>query len=428
MGLNPMMKSVPNSRKENLFILLSAILIAVALYVSFYQWREQRMSTNWMAPFLSAAQHLDPAQRAFLMDLDDIEKFKSLDDTALEDTYLFSSSGTTQAYTYYPIGYPYLIKAATLVFPFVGHQVAIILLQCLFHLLLCLGLLSHRTLSFRVRVLFLILYALNPIVLRVATLNFYYFWQVIPSFGLLYLLLHIKSKIGWLLTLLSLPFALLARSTTIFISAGFLGYLFWVRSRAGAIAYTILLAGVVSWLYVSNDKNPWHTLYAGVGGYANPDKIALSDESSYALYQKHTGIPLNPSIGGNFYDPVVQKKYTAITRQEYIAVLQEHPVLLAKNAVAYFFAAFSVGYVNKAPDWLNYLIALSGLVFFILLAYHKKYLLLAWMILGIGGFVFYYPPIPAYMYGNYVLLAWGLIEIIDTYLPARTAGLFRRVP
>lgn len=422
------MNSVTTTRKENLFLLLSALLMAVALYVSFYQWREQRMSTNWMAPFLSAAQYLDPSQRAFLMDVDDIEKFKSLDDTALEDTYLFSSAGTPQPYTYYPIGYAYLIKAATLLFPFVGHQVAIILFQSLFHVLLCLGLLSHRALSFRVRMLFLVLYALNPIVLRVVTLNFYYFWQVIPSFGLLYLLLNIKSKLGWALTLLSLPLALLARSTTIFISAGFLGYLFWIRSRVGAIIYTLFLVGIVSWLYVPNDKNPWHTLYAGVGGYTNPDKIALSDESSYALYQKHTGVPLNPSIGGNFYDPAVQETYTAITQQEYLAVLKEHPVLLAKNAVAYFFAAFSVGYVNKAPDWLNYLIAVSGFIFFVLLGYHKKYLLLAAMILGIGGFVLYYPPIPAYMYGNYVLLVWGLIEIIESYLPSRSADKPLRVP
>ena len=422
------MNSVTTTRKENLFLLLSALLMAVALYVSFYQWREQRMSTNWMAPFLSAAQYLDPSQRAFLMDVDDIEKFKSLDDTALEDTYLFSSAGTPQPYTYYPIGYAYLIKAATLLFPFVGHQVAAILFQSLFHVLLCLGLLSHRALSFRVRMLFLVLYALNPIVLRVVTLNFYYFWQVIPSFGLLYLLLNIKSKIGWALTLLSLPLALLARSTTIFISAGFLGYLFWIRSRVGAIIYTLFLVGIVSWLYVPNDKNPWHTLYAGVGGYTNPDKIALSDESSYALYQKHTGVPLNPSIGGNFYDPAVQETYTAITQQEYLAVLKEHPVLLAKNAAAYFFAAFSVGYVNKAPDWLNYLIAVSGFIFFVLLGYHKKYLLLAAMMLGIGGFVLYYPPIPAYMYGNYVLLVWGLIEIIESYLPSRSADKPLRVP
>ena len=49
------------------------------------------------------------------------------------------------------------------------------------------------------------------------------------------------------------------------------------------------------------------------------------------------------------------------------------------------------------------------------------------MILGIGGFVLYYPPIPAYMYGNYVLLVWGLIEIIESYLPSRSADKPLRV-
>lgn len=411
-------KSSVSADKQFLFVLLAVLFMGVALYGSFYFWRGQRMSTNWVGPFFSAAQHLKPGNRAFLIDLKDVDRFKSLDNVILEDAYVFSDSAPVQPFVYDPVGYAYLIKAATLLFPFVGHQLAIIFLQSLFHILLCLCFLSHRAFSYRIRLLFLVLYALNPIVLRLVTFNFYYFWQVIPSFGVLFLYTDIKNKLGWALVLLALPLVVLARSTTIFISAVFLIYLFWKRSRLGAIGYTVFLISIMGWLYVPNLKNPWHTMYAGIGGYDNPDHIALSDESSYALYQKHTGVPINPSTRGNFYIPAVQERYTAITRQEYLSVWREHPLLLVKNAAAYFFAAFSVGYVNQAPQWLNYMIAASGLVLFLLLLYQKKYRLLFWMLMGIVGFVAYYPPIPSYMYGNYLLLAWGVIELVEAYWPA----------
>ena len=411
------MKLNQGSKKQALFVFFSVLLMVVAVVGSFYFWRGQRMSTNWMGPFLSAAQHLNPGKQAFLIDIKDLDQFKRLDSAPLEDSYIFRQSTNPQPFVYGSIGYAYLIKAATLLFPFAGHQLAIILLQSLFHIILCSCFVSNKAFSYRIRVLFLVLYALNPLVLRLVTFNFYYFWQVIPAVGVLFLHTAIKNKLGWALVLLSLPLVLLARSTTIFISAIFLILLFWKRSRAGALVYTLFLVGIMGWLYVPNLRNPWHTMYAGVGGYDNPDRIVLSDESSYALYQKHTGTPINSSTGGNFYIPAVQEKYIAITRQEYLSVLQKYPLLLAKNAVVYFFAAFSVGYVNKGPQWLNYLISASGLVLFLLLLYQKKYRLLFWMIMGIIGFVAYYPPIPAYMFGNYLLLAWGVIELVEGYWP-----------
>lgn len=417
-----------SSQKQTLFQLLSVLLMVVALYASFYYWRGQRMSSNWMGPFLSAAQHLHPGERTFLIDVADVQAFRSLGSVVQEDSYVFCSSATPVPLVYDPVGYAYLIRGATLLFPFVGHQLAIILFQSFLHVLLCFCLLSNRELSYRSRILFLVFYALNPLVLRLVTFNFYYFWQVIPSFGLLFVFLNVKSKVGWLLVLMSLPLVVLARSTTLFITAAFLVFLFRYRSRLGAIVYALFLAGLLAWLYVPNLKNPWHTMYAGAGGYSNPDHIILSDESSYALYQKHTGVPISASVGGNFYIPAVQEEYTAITRQEYLALWKKFPLLLVKNALAYFCAAFSVGYVNKAPEWLNYSIAASGLAFLSLLLYHRKYRLVLCMTLGIGAFIAYYPPIPAYMYGNYLLLAWGLIELADIYFPSRSTAKTRNLP
>ncbi len=409
--------------KKYLFYGISIILMVAALWWSFYQWRSQRMSTNWTGPFLSAAQHLQPGTGTFLIDQTDVKHFMQLDDVKREDAYEFRQSPIPQEFNYHPIGYAYFIKAATLIFPYMGDQLAIILLQCLVHVVLCLCVLLQNQLSFRFRILFLVLYALNPLVLRFVTFNLYYFWQIIPSFWLLFIGLKIKDRIGWAILLLALPFVFLARSTTAFVIVASLVAFVWYKSRVGGLVYSALFIGIVLWLYVPNQKNPWHTFYAGVGGFANPYGISLSDDDAYALYQKHTGVPLSSSVGGNFYDPAVQEKYTAITRQEYLAVLHNSPFLLLKNAVVYFFASFGPGYMNKAPDWINYFVSVIGLAFFLILLFHRKILILAYLILGVGSFVFYYPPIQAYMYGNFLLLVWGLIEVTLYYFPKRSSKL-----
>ncbi|GHB83303.1 hypothetical protein [Persicitalea jodogahamensis] len=403
-------------RKYRIYQTGAVLLMILALYWSFYQWRGQRMGTNWMAPFMSAAQNLRPGERVFLIDLSDIRKFKALDDVVSEDGYRFQKSSNLQPYIYDPIGYPYLIKAATLIFPWAGHQLAIILFQCLVHLILCWCVLSEQKLSRNFRILFLILYALNPIVLRFVTFNHYYFWQAIPSFWLLFLALDIRQKIGWLLLMGTLPFVLLARPTTIFIAIACLVALYRHWSGKWAIAYTLLVMLLVGWLYVPNQKNPWHTMYVGIGGYENPYGIVLSDESAYSLYERETKVPLSASVGNNYFDPVVQRQYRSITKEAYLSVLRKNTLLLAKNAAAYFFGAFSLGYVNKGADWLNYLVSASGLVFFLWLLLRKKYQLLLWMVLSVAGFVFYYPPIQSYMYGNYLLLVWGFIALVEPSL------------
>ncbi|GAB2783979.1 hypothetical protein GCM10027275_30080 [Rhabdobacter roseus] len=400
-------------QRKNALLLAAVILMVAALSWSFYQWRGQRMSSNWMGPFLSAAQNLMPGQRVFLIDIDDVKHFKALASVAEEDAYVFRQSTILVPYIYDPIGYPYLIRAATTLFPFVGHQLAIILFQSLVHLILCYSLLSSQHLSASFRILFLVLYALNPLVLRFVTFNHYYFWQVIPSFWLLFISLKISHRVGWGVLWFVLPFVLLARPTTLFAVLVCIVYWYKFKSKKWAIGYTVWLALLGSWLYVPNQKNPWHTMYVGVGAYSNPYGINLSDDDAYALYEQHTGIPLNPSTGGNYFELPVQRQYRDITQHTFLTIWQDKPFLLLKNAVINFFGGFSIGYVNKAPDWLNYLVSFSGLLFVGVLWYFKKFKILLFVVLSMAGYVLYYPPIQAYMYGNYLLLVWGLIEVLE---------------
>ncbi|TDB63475.1 hypothetical protein [Arundinibacter roseus] len=411
------MSSFIASQRNVLMYVVAIFLLAGAIYASFFFWRSQRMSTNWMGPFLSAAQHLQPGERTFLIDLEDVLRFKSLDNVVQEDAYHFAQSTNTQPYIYDPIGYPYLIKAATLLFPWAGNQLAIILLQCLVHSLLCICVFTAPGLPMGFRMLFFGFYALNPLILRFVIFNHYYFWQAIPSFWLLFGALGIRAKFGWAVLFLTLPLVLLARPTTLFICLFCLLVLYRFGPKARALGYTIFFITTVTFLYVPNQKNPWHTMYVGIGGYSNPTGIKLSDESGYALFEENTGKLLNASTGGNYFEPKVQNTYHMLTRQAYLSAWKQHPFLLIKNSVVYFFGAFSLGYINKAPDWLNYFLAATGFLYFVFLLYKRKYWLLAASTITVIGFAPYYPPIQAYMYGNYLLLIWALIEVILPFFP-----------
>jgi hypothetical protein len=416
--------------RKYIYPLLGALLIVFALYFSYTVGVQtgSRQSSNWMAPFLSGAQHLKWSGE-FLIDLQDVRQFKNLDSATIEDWYRFRQSSSPQPHGSDPIGYVYLIKLAIRLFPWSGHQLAIILLQGLMHLLLCLVVVREQTLSVRFRVLFLILYALNPIVLRFVTFNHYYFWQALPSFFLLFFWLRVKSRLGWVLVGALLPFVLLLRPTTLpAILACFGSVLYLRQSRQLGLVYGLAFATLAIWLFTPNLKNPWHSMYAGIGAYANPYSIRLSDNSAYDLFQKHTGRVLNAEIGGNFFDPQVQQQYQQITRTTYLEVLRESPLLLIKNAIINYFQSFSIGYLNKAPDWLNYLIALSGAGFFGVLLYLRKYRLVGFMTLTVIGFVPYYPPIPAYMYGNYLLLVCGLIEVLQKSRIAKQTWFHKLLP
>jgi hypothetical protein len=416
--------------KKITYPLFAGLFILFALYLS-YSYGVQtgsRQSANWMGPFLSGAQHLKWGGE-FLIDLQDSHQFKDLDNVVSEDWYRFKQNTSPQKHISDPIGYVYLIKLATLLFPWSGHQLAIILLQSLMHLILCLVVLREQTLSVRSRLLFFILYALNPLVLRFVTFNHYYFWQVLPSFFLLFFWLRVNSRIGYALVSALLPFVLLLRPTTLLAVLACFGSLLYLRhSRKYGLLYSLLSAGLLVWLFTPNQKNPWHSMYAGIGAYANPYDIKLSDNSAYELYQKRTGRVLNAEIGGNFFDPQVQGQYQEITRGAYLDVLQNSPLLLIKNALVNYLQAFSIGYLNKAPDWFNYLIALSGAGFMSLLLYYRKYRLVGFMTLTVIGFVPYYPPIQAYMYGNYLLLVWGLIEVFHESSLFRASWLRNRIP
>ena len=107
-------------------------------------------------------------------------------------------------------------------------------------------------------------------------------------------------------------------------------------------------------------------------------------------------------------------------RKEYIKYVTQHPGDVVRNALTNLAQSFSFGYVTKSIKF-SYLSALLGTLVALLMIWRGMYLRMALLLMGVLGFVVYFPPIPAYMFGNYLLLAWILVHITDPWL----VGLMR---
>tara|TARA_B110000259_G_scaffold69561_1_gene81950 strand:- start:211 stop:729 length:519 start_codon:yes stop_codon:yes gene_type:complete len=166
-------------------------------------------------------------------------------------------------------------------------------------------------------------------------------------------------------------------------------------------------------LYQPTKKNIWHTVYAGIGAYENEYGIKLSDKDAYDLYEKETGEKLNASVGGNYYEEIIINKYSEITKKESLVIIKNKPLMLIKNAILNTLQGYSIGYINKGGDMLNYIIALSGFLYFIYLIYFKKYIWVLMIGLSVGTFTLFYPPIQSYMYGSYLLIITSFVSTLS---------------
>jgi hypothetical protein len=195
---------------------------------------------------------------------------------------------------------------------------------------------------------------------------------------------------------------------------------FFIESKWRSIAFFgifLVLLNFFSAVSNGNNNMHWHTVFIGVGAYPNPILNGLSDDEGFNYFYKKTGQRLNTGLpGGNYYfDHELRNLYMATLEEGYIHLLKTEPFLLTRNAVLNFFQSFSLGYFADYPLWVSYLSAGIGFVFFLLLLLHKQFL---WIIaIAASGITFtpYYPPIPAYMYGSFILIACAGIMLLKQY-------------
>lgn len=384
------------------------LVLALALAAFYVVLQPQRQKSTWVAPYYSAAPNL-AFGGPMLVDTAQLAAFDALDNVKLEDEFQFTASTNLKPHVYNENGYAYLVQFAHFLFPFLGQQAAIKVFQCLIHFLLVGLILFSPTIGPRVKLGIFLLYGLNPLVLKFVVFNFYYFWQSIPAVLLGSIIVGQRRSVLLLLPILLLPFSLLARITPIGLAALAIFYAYrrlgW-QMAAGIFIFTLSIYNIAH--QSATVRNPYHTMYVGLGAYPNPYGIKLSDNEGYALYKAQTGQELNASIGGNIYQPVVMEAYKSILQARLSKILHDHPGLFVRNAIANSLASCSVGYVVGLPPIANYFIAFTGLLVLLFLALGGQYWAIVALVLFSGTFTWFYPPIPAYMFANYATLGFAL--------------------
>ncbi len=397
------------------WLIILLILLAEIIFYFYSVNHLSRQKSTWNGPYLSAAANLSyPPQ--FNVDQKQVIQFSELDDSWLEDTFEFKPAEHTIPYHYNDIGYVYLIWLAKKIFLGIGDQQAILALQAIMHLLICALLLFQSQHVRKWKIAFLVLYAINPFVLRFVLFNHYYFWQAVPSAVLLFLVSqpkgqNISKNVVLLILILFIPWSILARPS-ILLLAPLLVYLTLKKSGIKFAIFTTIYFSLVFFVFsVSSNKNIWHTAYIGVGAYSNPFNMELSDNEGPKLFKKVTGDDLSFSIGGNVYESKVMEKYKSVTKKQFQNQLLSNPGLYLKNAVVNTFLAFSPGYIGGNINIINYFLSFIGFLVFLLFIKYKQWYYLSGILLLSASYTLYYPPIPAYMFGNYLLIIGGLLVI-----------------
>jgi hypothetical protein len=402
---------------------------------------ERSQGPKWYGPYLSAAANVEWG--AFNFDLDETVRYGEMspDERA---KYRFQASEELVPYKHNSVGYVYFVAAATSLLPWLPDLAAIEGLQIALHVFFCIWII-YLLRSPTAKLLFLLLYALNPLVIYYVTIPFYYFVQAIPSFLIVLLLLAITDNrwpdrpAAFVLGIAGgavLGLALLTRPTTIGAVLGVFALAITThRMRWPALAGAAVLALVVLTGRLADDQHgPWHTAYIGLGAYPNEFvtddfRPAFNDDVGYAFYLSQRGVQLDTELGGNYYEDEVIEDYMSLLRQEYLSVVRKDWPNVLRNATLNTLQGFSVGHVRQKGYSFQLPVAASGLVVLAAMAWTGQYVLILLIGATVGTFTVFAPPIPGYMYGAYALLVFGAVEFLRRkgILARCDAFLHRRV-
>ena len=407
------------SPHERVVVLAVFFIVIIAAAIAD---RGQSMSPVWTAPYFSAAANLD-FRGKFIIDLDEVNLFKELDSEQRRN-YKFAKTEVKRDYNHNPVAFAYIIVVAKQLFPFLGDMKALVWLQILIHSLITASIfyaLGNRLAKW----LFVLVYGLNPLVLYFVAFPYYYFWQVMPAFGVVVLLLvsreshqleTLRAPTAFLILVFSLILGLVmvTRPTIIGITVVFFALFYSSRIQPIHIKVAATLLFILSCVitYQPTGKNIWHTAYIGIGAYPNSHLKALSDDTGYALYYDVTGEKLNASPGGNFYNQETMEKYKNITRRRVLELLRDEPDMFLRNAILNTLLGFSPGYLVRGSPSVNILMAIIGFIFITALLLKKQFILTVSVLAGTATYSLYFPPIPAYMFGNYILLGYSTVILV----------------
>lgn len=392
---------------KTIIICITTLVIGSLLF-----WNSSSQGTTFIYPYFSGAVNLG-LDLSWKIDVESYANFFPL--TYPEQLEYIFESGHPDNLIKYSIldpGYMFIVWIAQNLLFWLPQMKAVIWLQIFFHIASSLwvmsGLKTHGE-----KMVFFLSYAANPIILHFVTFAFYYYWQIIPVFA--WYIYNNRFNISNIMTfhLLSLVLAVafLIRQSTLIASLLILAAIAW-KVRKFWLWLVLLLFFVFAILF-KNPSQPWHTAYVGIGAYSNSAGILLSDQSGYKHFFEQTGILIEiDSPHGNLYDQGVREHYYSTLRNALVSYAKENPWQMIRNAVLNILQSFSAGYPVGYPI-LAYASALFGLIVLITLVKSRLYFIVGLCFANVAGFIFYFPPIPAYMFGNYFLLALALTIIIS---------------
>jgi hypothetical protein len=388
-------------------------------------WNTNSQGSTFIYPFFSGAANLG---LDFTWKIDVKKYFDFLQMSYADQLgYVFErgQSNDLIEYSILDRGYMFIVWIAQHLFFWLPQIKAVIWLQILFHIASSLWVMNRLS-TRREQITFFLFYAANPIIIHFVTFAFYYYWQIIPPLAW-YIYKEkkgVNNLTGLCFLAIALAAAFLIRQSTLIISLLILGSIAWQSRKL--IPWAILFLFFIFAIACKNPSQPWHTAYVGIGAYSNNAGIELSDQSGYKRFLEQTGIQIEiDSPYGNIYNPDVQKLYYSNLKDGLLSYAKEHPWQMAKNAALNVLQSLSVGY-PVGHEKLVYASALFGLIVFIVLVRTHLYSILALVLANVAGFVFYFPPIPAYMFGNYFLLTLALVIIVSRIEKFNVMTIFSR--
>lgn len=374
-------------------------------------WNTNSQGSIFIYPFFSGATNLD-FDLAWKIDVKKYFDFLQLP-YAEQLGYVFERGQPMDLIEYSSLdrGYMFIVWVAQHLFFWLPQIKAVIWLQIFFHIGSSLWVITSLN-TRREQITFFLLYAANPIIMHFVTFAFYYYWQIIPP--LAWYIYKKKAGLnnfsGLYLLVIVLAAAFLIRESTLIISLLILGVIAWQRRKL--VPWAILFLFFIFAITFKNPSQPWHTAYVGIGAYSNSAGIELSDQSGYKRFLEQTGIHIEiDSPYGNIYDSNFREGYYSHLRDGFMSYAKEHPWQLTRNAALNLLQSFSVGY-PVGHEKLAYVSAFLGLIVFIILITTRQYFILVLAFANVVGFALYFPPIPAYMFGNYFLLTLALVTIV----------------
>lgn len=396
---------------------ISVIFILIFIIQVFLYGPRIGQSPVFTVQYFSGAK-LFNIDKGWLFDKNETEKMKSLKGYNIY-TYQFDNpQKAISTYNENSSGLLYVIIFADHIFPFLGPIGALVLLQIIIHLICCF--IIYFKLKRPVeKILFLLLYFINPVVVYFVIFPMYYFWTIIPSVIFLYYYINSKTTnlTGYIITAILCFIGYAIRPTVLPLLLLIPAYnYFKTRNLKPLIAFPVYLILFFGWnRYLNFTKNytPWHTMFVGVGAYPNsyPYLQKLSDNEGFDRYDSITGLQVSTSINGNFHEDSIRNDYSKVIESEYFKIVKKSPLLIVRNGVLNFLQSFSVGYKPGYSFLIHILVSISGLVLIFFLIKLKKWMLLLAIAFASISFTPYYPPISAYMYGSYIIIVYSIISV-----------------